>query len=375
MDQIILLEAIKEKASDIHMEPHKDKIIIRFRVDGFLRIVFIFKVEEYLQIISKIKLNSDLDITEKRRPQDGKMTIKDQDKTYDLRVSIIPVSYGEKIVIRVLYRDVFNYSLNKLNLTKTQINNIRYIMKSNNGLVFVNGPTGSGKSTTLYTMIQELNNEEINISTLEDPVEVIIDGISQMSINTKINIGFAQGLRSILRQDPDLIMLGEIRDEETAEMTVRAALTGHKVYSTIHTKDAREVFIRLEDMGVESYLIRDSIVGIISQRLIRVLCDECKKKDINILVLNKKVESYKKCGCSKCNYSGYRGRALVAAVHIIDNNTKEAIRRIHEDRDILTNNEMIDNLNDLLINGKISFDDYNDFIKWEGISHSYENVK
>ncbi|MDU6295798.1 GspE/PulE family protein [Clostridium celatum] len=375
MDQIILLEAIKEKASDIHMEPHKDKIIIRFRVDGFLRIVFIFKVEEYLQIVSKIKLNSDLDITEKRRPQDGKMTIKDQDKTYDLRVSIIPVSYGEKIVIRVLYRDVFNYSLNKLNLTKTQISNIRYIMKSNNGLVFVNGPTGSGKSTTLYTMIQELNNEEINISTLEDPVEVIIDGISQMSINTKINIGFAQGLRSILRQDPDLIMLGEIRDEETAEMTVRAALTGHKVYSTIHTKDAREVFIRLEDMGVESYLIRDSIVGIISQRLIRVLCDECKKKDINILVLNKKVESYKKCGCSKCNYSGYRGRALVAAVHIIDNNTKEAIRRIHEDRDILTNNEMIDNLNDLLINGKISFDDYNDFIKWEGISHSYENVK
>lgn len=375
MDQIILLEAIKEKASDIHMEPHKDKIIIRFRVDGFLRIVFIFKVEEYLQIVSKIKLNSDLDITEKRRPQDGKMTIKDQDKTYDLRVSIIPVSCGEKIVIRVLYRDVFNYSLNKLNLTKTQINNIRYIMKSNNGLVFVNGPTGSGKSTTLYTMIQELNNEEINISTLEDPVEVIIDGISQMSINTKINIGFAQGLRSILRQDPDLIMLGEIRDEETAEMTVRAALTGHKVYSTIHTKDAREVFIRLEDMGVESYLIRDSIVGIISQRLIRVLCDECKKKDINILVLNKKVESYKKCGCSKCNYSGYRGRALVAAVHIIDNNTKEAIRRIHEDRDILTNNEMIDNLNDLLINGKISFDDYNDFIKWEGISHSYENVK
>ena len=375
MDQIILLEAIKEKASDIHMEPHKDKIIIRFRVDGFLRIVFIFKVEEYLQIVSKIKLNSDLDITEKRRPQDGKMTIKDQDKTYDLRVSIIPVSYGEKIVIRVLYRDVFNYSLNKLNLTKTQINNIRYIMKSNNGLVFVNGPTGSGKSTTLYTMIQELNNEEINISTLEDPVEVIIDGISQMSINTKINIGFAQGLRSILRQDPDLIMLGEIRDEETAEMTVRAALTGHKVYSTIHTKDAREVFIRLEDMGVESYLIRDSIVGIISQRLIRVLCDECKKKDINILVLNKKVESYKKCGCSKCNYSGYRGRALVAAVHIIDNNTKEAIRRIHEDRDILTNNEMIDNLNDLLINGKISFEDYNDFIKWEGISHSYENVK
>ena len=375
MDQIILLEAIKEKASDIHMEPHKDKIIIRFRVDGFLRIVFIFKVEEYLQIVSKIKLNSDLDITEKRRPQDGKMTIKDQDKTYDLRVSIIPVSYGEKIVIRVLYRDVFNYSLNKLNLTKTQISNIRYIMKSNNGLVFVNGPTGSGKSTTLYTMIQELNNEEINISTLEDPVEVIIDGISQMSINTKINIGFAQGLRSILRQDPDLIMLGEIRDEETAEMTVRAALTGHKVYSTIHTKDAREVFIRLEDMGVESYLIRDSIVGIISQRLIRVLCDECKKKDINILVLNKKVESYKKCGCSKCNYSGYRGRALVAAVHIIDNNTKEAIRRIHEDRDILTNNEMIDNLNDLLINGKISFDDYDDFIKWEGISHSYENVK
>ena len=318
MDQIILLEAIKEKASDIHMEPHKDKIIIRFRVDGFLRIVFIFKVEEYLQIVSKIKLNSDLDITEKRRPQDGKMTIKDQDKTYDLRVSIIPVSYGEKIVIRVLYRDVFNYSLNKLNLTKTQISNIRYIMKSNNGLVFVNGPTGSGKSTTLYTMIQELNNEEINISTLEDPVEVIIDGISQMSINTKINIGFAQGLRSILRQDPDLIMLGEIRDEETAEMTVRAALTGHKVYSTIHTKDAREVFIRLEDMGVESYLIRDSIVGIISQRLIRVLCDECKKKDINILVLNKKVESYKKCGCSKCNYSGYRGRALVAAVHIIE---------------------------------------------------------
>lgn len=375
LDEIIFLEAIKEKASDIHIEPFKDKVIVRFRIDGFLRTVFLFKIEEYLPIVYKIKLESDLDIAEKRRPQDGKMTINIYAKSYDLRVSIIPITYGEKIVIRVLYGDIFNYSLEGLNLTKEQVNKIRYIMKSYNGVVFVNGPTGSGKSTTLYTIIQELNNDEINISTLEDPVEVVVSGISQMSINPKLNIGFASGLRSLLRQDPDIIMLGEIRDEETARMSARAALTGHKVYSTIHTKDAREVFIRLEDMGVENYLIRDSIVGIISQRLIRLLCDDCKDEDIDIDILSKKIKSYKKCGCSNCNYTGYRGRGLVAAIHIIDNKVKENIRRIHEIKDFLTNDEMIENLNDLLINGKISFDDYKDFIKWEGINYNYENAE
>ena len=253
-DYEVFKEAINLKASDIHFEPYKDSILVRFRIDGLLRSMFIFENKEYIAILSKMKISSNLDITEKRKPQDGKITFRYSEKDYDLRISIIPIVYGEKAVIRILYGNVFNYSIDKLNLTHNQKKKLKYIMKVNTGLTIVNGPTGSGKSTTLYCMLQELNKDEVNISSLEDPIEAVIPGINQMNLNKTLNIGFAEGLRSLLRQDPDIVMLGEIRDEETAEMAVRAALTGHKVYSTIHTRDPREVYFRLEDMGVEKYL-------------------------------------------------------------------------------------------------------------------------
>ena len=245
-------------------------------------------------------------------------------------------------------------------------------MKVNTGLTIVNGPTGSGKSTTLYCMLQELNKDEVNISSLEDPIEAVIPGINQMNLNKTLNIGFAEGLRSLLRQDPDIVMVGEIRDEETAEMAVRAALTGHKVYSTIHTRDPREVYFRLEDMGVEKYLIRDSLVGIISQRLIRLLCNKCKRKIGEKIIDKEKTEVFVRGGCVECNYTGYSGRALVAAIHVIDNKMKNDIKNIYNDTHILSNIEMIENLNNLLKNREISIDDYENFIEMEGINYSYK---
>ena len=371
-DYEVFKEAINLKASDIHFEPYKDSILVRFRIDGLLRSMFIFENKEYISILSKMKISSNLDITEKRKPQDGKITFRYGEKDYDLRVSIIPIVHGEKAVIRILYGNVFNYSIDKLNLTDNQKKKLKYIMKVNTGLTIVNGPTGSGKSTTLYCMLQELNKDEVNISSLEDPIEAVIPGINQMNLNKTLNIGFAEGLRSLLRQDPDIVMLGEIRDEETAEMAVRAALTGHKVYSTIHTRDPREVYFRLEDMGVEKYLIRDSLVGIISQRLIRLLCNKCKSKIGEKIIDKEKRDIFKRCGCMECNYTGYSGRALVAAIHVIDKKMKNHIKNIYNDTDILSNIEMIENLNELLKNGDIAIEDYENFIEMEGINDSYE---
>ena len=371
-DTEVFKSAINLKASDIHFEPYKDSILVRFRIDGLLRSMFIFDNKEYLAILSKIKISSNLDITEKRKPQDGKLTFRYDEKDYDLRISIIPIVYGEKVVIRILYGNVFNYSIDKLNLTDKQKKKLEYIMKVNTGLTIINGPTGSGKSTTLYCILQELNKDEVNISSLEDPIEAVIPGINQMSLNKALNIGFAEGLRSLLRQDPDIVMVGEIRDEETAEMGVRAALTGHKVYSTIHTRDPREVYFRLEDMGVEKYLIRDSLVGIISQMLIRLLCNKCKRKIGEKIIEKEKINIFSKCGCIYCNYTGYSGRALVAAIHVIDNKMKNDIKNIYSDRNILSNIEMIENLNSLLKSEEISIDDYENFIEMEGIKHSYE---
>ena len=371
-DYEVFKEAINLKASDIHFEPYKDSILVRFRIDGLLRSMSIFDNKEYTSILSKMKISSNLDITEKRKPQDGKMTFRYGEKDYDLRISIIPIVYGEKAVIRILYGNVFNYSIDKLDLTDNQKKKLKYIMKVNTGLTIVNGPTGSGKSTTLYCMLQELNKDEVNISSLEDPIEAVIPGINQMNLNKTLNIGFAEGLRSLLRQDPDIVMLGEIRDEETAEMSVRAALTGHKVYSTIHTRDPREVYFRLEDMGVEKYLIRDSLVGIISQRLIRLLCNKCKNKIGEKVIKKETVNVFKRCGCIECNYTGYSGRALVAAIHVIDKKMKNKIKNIYNDTDILSNIEMMENLNNLLKKGDISIEDYENFIEMEGINAIYK---
>ena len=257
-------------------------------------------------------------------------------------------------------------------ITDNQKRKLKYIMNVNTGLTIINGPTGSGKSTTLYCILNDLNKDEVNISSLEDPIEAVIPGVNQMSLNNTLNIDFAEGLRSLLRQDPDIVMLGEIRDEESAEIAVRASLTGHKVYSTIHTRDPREVYFRLEDMGVENYLIRDSLVGIISQRLIRLLCNKCKSKVGEKVVDKENIDIFKKCGCTECNYTGYSGRALIAAIHVIDKDMKNKIKNIYNDTQMLSNTEMIENLNDLLKKGYISIEDYENFIEMEGIDDIYK---
>lgn len=321
-------------------------------------------LSEYLTLASKIKLKANMDISERRKPQDGKIIINYNDNNYDLRVSSIPVVYGEKIVIRILYSENFNYKLEDLYYSKEKIELIKKIMSLKKGLVLVNGPTGSGKSTTLYTILKEINIEDINITTLEDPVEAIIPNINQMSLNKKLDINFSNGLKNILRQDPDVIMIGEVRDEETAAMSVRASITGHKVYTTIHTSTPREVFLRLEDMGIKPYLLRDSIVGIISQRLIKILCKNCKKEDTKNTY--KGIKLYKRASCSKCNYSGYESRKLISAVYFLDKEYDEI--DIYKDKYCLSNIGMKDDLEELLKRGQISYEDYVRFMKGEGLN-------
>lgn len=368
----IIWEAIDKKASDLHFEPYKDIVYVRVRIDGILSLLYIITKEEYSAILSRIKIKSSLDITEHRRPQDGKITMDIDGNTYDLRVSIIPVVFGEKIVLRILYNNGFNYCIDNLKLLPKQRLELEKIINKNTGLVIVNGPTGSGKSTTLYTILNYVNKSEVNVVTLEDPVEVIINGVNQMMVNSKEGVSFANGLRSIMRQDPDVIMVGEVRDEETAVMAVRAALTGHKVYTTIHSTEPREVYLRLEEMGIKSYLIRESLVGIISQRLIKMLCDSCKEEEI-ITYRGSRAKIYKRgIGCEKCNFTGYLGRALIISINEITNDVKKKLVKIYDDNTILTNIQMVDNLNNLLINGKISRLDYMEFIDREELEFDYE---
>lgn len=368
----IIWEAIDKKASDLHFEPYKDIVYVRVRIDGILSLLYIITKEEYSAILSRIKIKSSLDITEHRRPQDGKITMDIDGNTYDLRVSIIPVVFGEKIVLRILYNNGFNYCIDNLKLLPKQRLELEKIINKNTGLVIVNGPTGSGKSTTLYTILNYVNKSEVNVVTLEDPVEVIINGVNQMMVNSKEGVSFANGLRSIMRQDPDVIMVGEVRDEETAVMAVRAALTGHKVYTTIHSTEPREVYLRLEEMGIKSYLIRESLVGIISQRLIKMLCDFCKEEEI-ITYTGSRAKIYKRgIGCEKCNFTGYLGRALIISINEITKDVKKKLVKIYDDNTILTNIQMVDNLNNLLINGKISRLDYMEFIDREELEFDYE---
>ncbi len=372
--KLILSKAILEVASDIHFEPQKEDVLIRIRIDGTLVPFTKIKHNEYQKLISRIKVIGNMDLTEKRRPQDGKAYFNIRNKDYDLRLSTIPIIYGEKLVIRILYGEVFNHNINNLNLSNTQREKLNKMISMKNGLVLINGPTGSGKSTTLYSILKEVNKKDVNITTLEDPVEVLINGINQVSLNKKVDITFATGLRSILRQDPDILMIGEIRDSETANMAVTASLTGHKVYSTIHTKTPKEVFFRLEDMGVKSYLIRDSLIGIVSQRLIRTLCNDCKEKSNHIKINDKFILGYKATGCISCNYTGYKGRKLVSSIVYIDDKIKRLTSNIFQEIKELSNDEMISNLNYLVENGFISIEDYNKFLIEEGLNYEESKI-
>ncbi|MCR5515021.1 MAG: Flp pilus assembly complex ATPase component TadA [Lachnospira sp.] len=310
--------AVRNRASDIHIEPFKDNIRVRYRIDGSLREVLSYESSLYGAIITRIKIISGMDISEKRKPQDGRITINVDDKEYDIRVSGLPTIYGEKFVMRIAAKEGFNKEASELGFSERDLKVFNDILKNPHGIILVTGPTGSGKSTTLYTALSSLNKKDVNIITVEDPVEANIDGVNQVQVNTKANLTFANALRSILRQDPDIIMIGEIRDSETAQIAVRASITGHLVVSTIHTNSTAATVARLEDMGVENYMIADSVVGIIAQRLVRKLCS-CKQErqatDSEKKLLGKSLEEdvkiYEPVGCKLCNGTGYYGRTAI----------------------------------------------------------------
>ncbi|MDO4314211.1 MAG: ATPase, T2SS/T4P/T4SS family [Oscillospiraceae bacterium] len=311
-------QAVRQRASDIHVESGPDRVRVRCRVDGVLYTTATYDLRLLPAIIARIKIISSLDISEKRKPQDGRFTILVDRREYDVRVSTLPTVYGEKCVMRLTQKKALSRSKRSLGLTQGEMEQFDGILRHPNGIVLVTGPTGSGKSTTLYTALSELNSDMVNIVTVEDPVEANIDGVNQVQVNPKANLTFANALRSILRQDPDIIMIGEIRDSETASIAVQASITGHLVVSTLHTNDTASSVTRLLDMGVESYLIADALTGIIAQRLVRRLCPNCKRRhtllehELDYLELTpeeeRAAEIYEPVGCQRCNGTGYYDR-------------------------------------------------------------------
>ena len=352
MVDYLFKNSVELKASDIHIEPFENEIIIRYRIDGKLRTVNKLGIESLGALVTRIKIMAGLNIAEKRIPQDGKIMIKVNDKEIDLRVSILPVVYGEKIVIRILNKGNGILTKEQLGMKEKDIEKIDKIISNPHGIILVTGPTGSGKSTTLYTLLSELNSDELNIVTVEDPVEYTMDGVNQVNVNEKSGLTFASGLRSILRQDPDIVMIGEIRDEETAEIAIRAAITGHLVLSTVHTNDAPSTIVRLIDMGVKPYLVSTSVVGIVAQRLVRKICSNCKtsyeaseqEKKILGKDLDEKVTLFKGEGCGYCHETGYTGRI---GIYEIMEMTREHRKLINEGadsdmlRDISVKNGMV----------------------------------
>jgi type IV pilus assembly protein PilB len=327
---LIIRQAIDERASDIHIEPYKDKISLRYRIDGKLYEIPPPAKHLHLPIISRIKILAKLDIAEKRLPQDGAFMVKLEERPIDLRISTIPTIYGEKIVLRILDRSVVILDLNKLGFEAKQLELVRKAINSPYGLVFLTGPTGSGKTTTLYAALNEIKSPTKNIITIEDPVEYRLEGINQVQIKPEIGLTFANALRSFLRQDPDIIFVGEVRDLETAEICIRSALTGHLVLSTLHTNDAPSAINRLIDIGVEPYLITPSLLAVVGQRLVRKLCQECKEayepSEQQLGGIKLKTDLiYKAKGCSKCNQTGFRGRSCITEVMVVNDQIREMI--------------------------------------------------
>ena len=326
---------MRQRASDIHIEPFEHTIRVRYRVDGILSEVMNYEINLLPAVVARIKIIGDMDISEKRKPQDGRITIIVDREEFDIRVSILPTVYGEKIVMRITSKKGLTKAKKELGFSDEEMQKFDLILKHPHGMILVTGPTGSGKSTTLYTALSELNTSEVNIITVEDPVEANIDGINQVQVNPKAEMTFATALRSILRQDPDIIMIGEIRDLETAEIAVRASITGHLVVSTLHTNSAASTITRLVDMGIEPYLIADATVGVIAQRLVRRLCPSCKKIHITeeleyeLLGVDKNDELtiYEPCGCHICNGTGYFGRIGLYEIMPISSRIKEIISR------------------------------------------------
>lgn len=330
LTDLIIRQAIEERASDIHIEPFKDKIALRYRIDGKLYEIPPPAKHLHLPIISRIKILAKLDIAEKRLPQDGAFFVKLEERIIDLRISTIPTIHGEKVVLRILDRSNVVLDLNQLGFDPNQLNDIRRAINAPYGLVFLSGPTGSGKTTTLYAALSEIKSSSKNIITVEDPVEYRLEGVNQVQVKPEIGLTFATALRSFLRQDPDVMLVGEVRDLETAEICIRSALTGHLVLSTLHTNDAPSAINRLVDIGLEPYLITPSLLIVVAQRLLRKLCPECKEayeptiEQLGGIKLKTEL-IYKPKGCAKCGQIGYRGRLCIAEVMVMNNEIRELI--------------------------------------------------
>lgn len=328
---LIIIQAVKERASDIHVEPEENKVRIRYRVDGILHEVQ--NLPKHLQSVlaSRVKIMARMDISETRNPQDGRIQIKIESKNLDLRVSTFPTVYGENIVLRILDKTSVLLGLEELGFPERDLKEFTKVIHRPNGIILVTGPTGSGKTTTLYSALSTINSTEKNIITIEDPVEYEIPLIRQTQVNPKIGLTFAVGLRSILRQDPDIIMVGEIRDKETAEIAIQASLTGHLVFSTLHTNDAPSALTRLVDMGIEPFLIASSVIAILAQRLVRVICPSCREKYVpsqevlDDLKLKDKFDFYRGKGCIKCNSTGFTGRIGIYELLLMNEEIKNMV--------------------------------------------------
>ena len=332
---LMLSQAVKARASDIHVEPYQDKLKVRYRVDGILYDKLAPPKRIQSTLVSRIKVMAKLNIAEKRLPQDGRIEIRIADKNVDIRVSTIPTAFGERVVLRLLDKSTVLLELSDLGLPEERLKLVDRLIRTPHGIILVTGPTGSGKTTTLYAALNTINNPDINIITIEDPVEYQIEGIGQIQVNPKIGLNFANGLRSIVRQDPDVILVGEIRDMETAEISIQSALTGHLVFSTLHTNDAASAVTRLIDMGIEPFLVSSSVMAILAQRLVRVVCDDCKEayapheeslESIDItpeMAAGKKI--YRGKGCPSCLNTGYRGRTGIFELMILDDSIKNLI--------------------------------------------------
>jgi general secretion pathway protein E len=326
----LLTEAVKQNASDIHLETFERRLVVRFRVDGVLREVVQPKRELAPLLVSRIKVMAKLDIAEKRVPQDGRISLRVGGREIDIRVSTMPSNAGERVVLRLLDKEAGRLTLNALGMPATLRKQLTDLLLRPHGILLVTGPTGSGKTTTLYAGLSEVNDQTRNILTVEDPIEYNIDGIGQTQVNVKADMTFARGLRAMLRQDPDVVMVGEIRDRETAEIAVQASLTGHLVLSTLHTNTAVGALTRLRDMGIEPFLLASSLIGVLAQRLVRVLCPHCKKphkaSSMEAAFLGlKDAQTFTAAGCPQCNNTGYKGRTGIYELLTIDEKVRQMI--------------------------------------------------
>ena len=360
----IISQAVKNRASDIHFEPYEESLIVRFRVDGILKEILKHDSKISSVLISRIKIISGLDISERRLPQDGRVSLSLGDKNIDVRVSTLPSSYGERVVLRLLDKQASQINIDDLGLPSVILQNYKSSLKNPEGIILFTGPTGSGKTTTLYSGLRYLSDSSQNILTVEDPIEYTLTGIGQTQVNTKTGYTFAKGLRAILRQDPDVVMVGEMRDVETAQIGIQASLTGHLVLSTVHTNSAVAAITRLRDMGIESFLLASSLRTIISQRLVRRLCLKCKKQELpsktSIALFN--LDSDKKVfissGCEACSNTGYQGRIAIAECIQVDKSLKEMIHNNASENlisdHVFKNNQSIDEASSNLISKGIT---------------------